>query len=503
MKILLANPPCRIPLENGKERYFVRAGSRWPFSIVKRREEKLCYTPFPFYLAYAAALLEQDEFDVSVIDGITLNQTEEGFLRNAIAEKPDLVVFETSTPTIHQDLALAEMMKQATSCIIVLCGAHVTEFPREVLEKTNSVDFIIRREYELTLRELVRRLSLKRAVSDLPGIAYKQNQSITITSESRILDELDQLPFPARHLFPSKSVNDLNLYWDGFCQLRPAIQMHASRGCPFRCNFCMWIQVMYNNGKQHVFSPKRIVDEMEHVVEKYGAREIYFDDDDFTVNKNHVLELCKEIRRRSFTVHWSVMGDAMVTTEEMIDAMADAGCIGMKFGVESGDSEVLRKMNKPIKFDKVERIADRCAKRGIKTHATFSFGVIGETRESMRRTLDFAKRLNVDSVQFSINTPFPGTKYYEEMKERGLLLSEDWVKFDGACSSVIRFENLTREEVEEYYIKARGRWLRAKIVDPRWVWRQLKYVNRIRKGQGWAGVWNRIYGGISLVVTSE
>ena len=180
------------------------------------------------------------------------------------------------------------------------------------------------------------------------------------------IDDLDALPFPARHLFPTPHAPSMWPYWDGFCQRRPAVQMHASRGCPYKCTFCLWISVIYDQGRYRTFSAKRIVDEMEEIVRRYGAREIYFDDDIFTVKEDHVVGLCEEILRRQLRVSWSVMGDAMAVTERSIDAMARAGCIGMKFGVESADAEVLKKLRKPIKIDKVRKVVDWCASRGIR-----------------------------------------------------------------------------------------------------------------------------------------
>lgn len=483
MRVLIANPPCREDIDEKYERFFVRAGSRWPFSVVKKKTEKMDYVPFPFYLAYTAALLEHEKFDVSVIDAIPLNMTLSDFVDRATSIRPDIILFETATPTIYQDLKIAQLLKERTSALIALSGAHVTTFPKETLEESEYIDYILTREYELNFTELVTKLNEGNNVSDVQGLAYRNQEQIRINPNKGLID-LERLPFPARHLFPSKDRNDLNLYWDGFCQSKPAIQMHSSRGCPFHCNFCLWNQVIYQNGKYRMFTPERVVDEMEEVIEKYGAREIYFDDDTFTANKKHVISICGEIEKRGLNVKWSCMGDAIVTDEEMLEKMVSTGCNGIKFGVESGDSNILKQIGKPVDLNRVRTFSKLCAERGIKTHATFTFGLSGETTDTMTETLEIAKELDVDSVQFSITTPFPGTRYYEELDKNGLLITKQWNKYDGSSNAVIDFENNSLTEIEEFCHKASGRWLRHKVKDLKWIHRQIHNLNRIRQGQG-------------------
>jgi radical SAM superfamily enzyme YgiQ (UPF0313 family) len=256
---------------------------------------------------------------------------------------------------------------------------------------------------------------------------------------------------------------------------------------------------MYKDHKYRVFQYKRVVDEMEEVKNRYQAREVYFDDDTFTANKRQVLTICNEIRRRRVNLLWSCMGDAMVVDEEMIEAMADAGCIGMKFGVESGDERILKYIHKPIDFQRIKQVALWYAQRRIKTHATFTFGLLGDTKESMRKTMELAKELDVDSVQFSIVTPFPGTEYYKEVKGRGSLLSQDWERFDGSCSCVVKFDNLSSEEVVEFCKKASSWWLHSKIKKPKWLLRQLYNLNRSRRGQGFGVLISRCLRAMELI----
>jgi radical SAM superfamily enzyme YgiQ (UPF0313 family) len=235
-----------------------------------------------------------------------------------------------------------------------------------------------------------------------------------------------------------------------------------------------------------------VLDEMEEVVNRYGAKEIYFDDDDFTINKQHVLGIAREITQRGLRIPWSCMGDVVVPDKEMIDAMADAGCVGMKFGVESASPEILKRLGKPVDIHRARDIARWCSTRKIKTHATITFGLWGETQNSMEVSLAFVKDLDVDSVQFSITSPFPGTRYFEEMKHSGRLQTLDWEKYDGSHSSVVKFPHLTIEEIQAFQNKAASRWLLHKARQPRWFLRQIHSVYRLIKGQGIRGVIGRM-----------
>ncbi len=245
---------------------------------------------------------------------------------------------------------------------------------------------------------------------------------------------------------------------------------------------------MYKEGKYRVFSPTRVVDELELTKNKYGARAAYFDDDSFTISRKHVLGICDEITRRGLDVKWSCMGDAMAVTDDMIGRMADAGCIGMKFGIESGDPALLRAMGKPLDLDRALAVAGKCARHGIKTHATFTFGIQGETAQSLQKTLEYARRLDVDTVQFSVTIPFPGTRYFDSMFAEGRIISADWRDYDGSSNCLVRFDNLGADEVERFSRSFGGKWLGARLSHPWWVLRQFRYMGRTLMGQGSGGV---------------
>jgi radical SAM superfamily enzyme YgiQ (UPF0313 family) len=439
-----------------------------------------------------------------VIDGVPLNLQYSEFVQKSVEAKPDLILFEPATPAINLISEIAKDLAKRTGARIAFAGPHVTTFPREVLAEHPHVDFVMIGEYEMAFLELARRLRDSQSLEDVRGIAFRGKAGEFCGGQrAQEIDPVDQLPRPARHLFPAYFNRDLSLYHDGFCQHRPAIQLHSSRGCPFHCNYCLWVQVMYKNGKQRIFSPARVVDEMIEARDSFGAKEVYFDDDDFTVDKKRVITLCDEMERRKVRMPWSVMGDAMATDEELLERMARAGCIGMKFGLESADPEVLRRIAKPIKLDRVERVANAARGLGIKIHMTVMFGLPGETYESIERTFAFACKLDVDSVQFSVATPYPGTRYFDEMKDAGQLKFEKWEDFDGANNAVFDGGGLDPDYIERFEASAHGRWLRHKFKDPRWVFRQARYLARLCRGQGFSGLYKRVSRGYKLLIQRD
>jgi radical SAM superfamily enzyme YgiQ (UPF0313 family) len=496
----------------------VRAGCRWPYSVVKRPAQRPTYTPFPFFLAYTAAALRDEGFAVLVDDAVTRNATRAEFLAGVRASAPDLVVYETSTPTFTEDLSLARALKDLGAAVC-LTGAHATTNAVEILERHAAVDYVVAGEYEpgvVALAALLAGRPLSRGgglgvtavagtgrppeLADVPGFAYRAAGAVHANPPA-LIPELDRLPFPARDLFPASDAPHPDAYWDGFCQLRPALQLHASRGCPFHCSFCLFTQVIYGAGRYRTFSPARIVAEMVEARDRYGAREVYFDDDTLTGRRVHVEALCRAIEERGLALPWSCMGDAVVTDARLVDRMAAAGCIGMKFGVESASPDILRRVGKPpALLDHIRPLAARLAHHRIKSHATFTFGLPGETVRTMRDTFALACELDVDMVQFSITTPFPGTRYYDELMAADQLRAgsspED---FDGASHAAINLPGLPASELEAFARAAHGRWLLHKARDPRWVARQAVLLRRVIRGQGVAGVTEKLGKAVEVV----
>lgn len=485
IKVLLANPSVRESIDKKKERYFIKAGSRWPWSYIKNKNGKNTCCFFPFFLAYAAGVLRENQHHVMIIDGVAMDLSEDEFCSKVVKYAPDLLVIEIATHAVCHDIALCVRLKTILPKMkILFCGAHATVFARQILEENECIDFIALGEYEYTVSALADRLADQKNDFRIDGLAYRQGQDIRVSEKKGFVGDLNMLPSPAFDLFPCNDQPDLSIYRDGITTFKPAVTLHSSRGCPFQCDFCMWNQVMYGNGPYRVFSPKRVVDEMEHVIDNYAAKEIYFDDDDFCVDKKHVLGICEEIKRRGLKIKWSCMGDAIACDEDMIREMAYAGCIFMKFGVESGSRDILKNIGKPLNPEKAVEIARLCRKYGIMTHATFSFGLDGESRLTMRQTLRLANRIKFDTAQVSITTPFPGTRYYEKLERKGLLKRMAWDSFDGTMTCAFETPTLSSSEVEAFRKKAIRSIVLHKILDPVWLNNFLKRNYLLLKNHG-------------------
>jgi len=455
MKVLLLNPPW-----DG-----IRAGSRWPFKTGKRKEYRRGeYLTYPFWLCYTSSLLKQNGHEARVIDAIAEHLSHEEFLKIVMKEDPDLIVIETSTPSINVDYNYAKLFSKKFK--VVLTGTHVSVLFEEALHQVPEA-IIARGEYEYTLLDLANSKDLNK----IPGIVYLESGEIKINRERELIEDLDSLPFPDRDSVP------IYRYWDGFCQHWPAVQMISSRGCLFRCIFCVWNAVM-DKFKWRPRTPSNVVDEIEYCIRKYHFKEVYFDDSTFNMKPDHVYDICEELIAKKIKIPWSAMCSSVTLSYDMLKRMKEAGCIGIKFGVESADENVLRKIKKPLDLEKIQMIGKWCKKLRIKTHATFVIGLPGENEETIEKTLNFMKKLDVDSMQVSIATPFPGTEFFEMATKENWLRVKSWEMFSGSDSCVISYPNLSREKIENGFREANKIILRKKVKNLRCLMSKLPVISR-------------------------
>jgi len=193
------------------------------------------------------------------------------------------------------------------------------------------------------------------------------------------------------------------------------------------------------------------------------------------------------------------MGDAIALNHEMLECMADAGCVGLKFGLDSADSAILDAIKKPLKVHRLKSLIEKAGKLGIKTHMSVVFGLTDETRETMEATFEYACELDIDSVQFSMATPCPGTDFYSELATEGRIRPAKWEEYDGSNMSVINYPDFSGEYLERFTTDAHTIWLRRKFRKPSWLWRQAHYLVRLTRGQGWPGLSKRFWRTIQLL----
>jgi len=232
----------------------------------------------------------------------------------------------------------------------------------------------------------------------------------------------------------------------------------ASRGCPYNCIFCAWPQIMYHGSNYRARDPVDVVDEMEFLVRKKGFKSVYFDDDTFNIGRERILKICNEIKKRKLTVPWAIMARVDIMDKELLDEMKSAGLYAIKYGIESAVQKLVDSANKDLDLKKAEDMIEYTNRIGIKTHLTFMFGLPGESHETIQKTIDFALRMNPESVQFSITTPFPGTNYYKDLNKKGMLVSKKWSDYDGNFKSVIKTKELSAKELENAVRIAYNAW---------------------------------------------
>jgi anaerobic magnesium-protoporphyrin IX monomethyl ester cyclase len=468
MKVLVANPPWPGP------GYGARSDVRWPH----KRSDK--YIEYPIYLSYTVAVIEEAGFDVSFIDAIMDELGIDEFARQVQELAPRLAIIETSTPSIEFDLETAAATKELSpGTFVALIGSHVTFFDREMVADNPAVDAVVRGEFEYTAADLARALDNGGNLSQVSGLTYRDADGDVRRNPDRPLFEpLDKMPFPARH----------NVRGDGY---RAGIYsggqptaMISSRGCPYRCTFCLWPDILYGH-KFRARSAQNVVDEIEEAVRKFGHDEIYFDDDTFTIDRQRVMDICRLINERGLEqeVEWIAQCRVDTVDREMLEAMKAANCGYILFGVESGSPKMLKQMKKGITLDKVREAFKLTRELDIKTQAFFLFGMPGETPETIRETIEFAKEISASSTQFAVAIPHPGTALYEECRANGWLTSENWADYTSE-SSLIETPWLSAREVEEARIQAyREYYYRPRyIVGEALKVRRLADIKRLARG---------------------
>lgn len=444
LNILLVN----LPWQSGGK-WGVRAGSRWPH-IKDDSEEG--YLPFPFFLAYAAALLEKNNISVSIIDAIAQQINKDEFMTMILSRNLDYLVAETSIPSFYHDLEILEKVSK-TGIRIILCGACSEINQIEFLKKNKFIDFVISGEYEYPLLELILSLQENKDISWIRGLIYRNNDGV-IKNTPRPPFNIDLLPWPHRETLPMEK------YMDNPGGIPcPSVQMLASRGCLFGCNFCLWPQVMYQGAHHRARKISSVINEMEFLVRVKKFKSVYFDDDTFNIGRERILNLCREIARRGLqVVPWAIMARADLMDEGLLLEMRKSGLAAVKYGVESSSQELIDNCGKNMNLKKAEKMILFTKSIGIKTHLTFSFGLPGETNSTIEETIDYALRLAPHTAQFSIATPFPGTRYFDDLDNKGLIIDKAWNNYDGNAKSVIKLKDVDNDGLELAKARAYTSW---------------------------------------------
>ena len=394
----------------------------------------------PLGLAYVASYLESNKLEVGILDlqAEDMDQLQlQDYLKKA---RPDFIGITSTTVEIDSALNIARLSKELLpDTRVIFGGAHASILPDEVL-LNSEIDFVIRGEGEYTLYELI---TGKNKLSEISGLSYRHNGSVMHNPPRAVIENLDEMPWPAYHLLP---VNKYRPSLGNYKRL-PAISMVATRGCPGRCTFCY---TGISGAKTRTRSAVSLVEEIKLLQREYGIKEISFYDDTFTAFKNNVKDFCQRLIKEKIKITWSCMSRIDFVDKEMLRLMKKSGCHQIGYGLESASPEILKNIGKPMSMDSVKRAVKLTREAGIDVRAMFMFGNPGETEETLEKTINFSIELNPDIVIFNLTTPYPGTQMYDWAKKNGYLLSMEWDKFDLA-NVVMSLPTVSPEKIMQYY----------------------------------------------------
>jgi radical SAM superfamily enzyme YgiQ (UPF0313 family) len=370
----------------------------------------------PLGLAYIAAALEKNGFQVEIYDNYLLERPIEEVKSEVKKRSPEIVGITCSSLTYERSIELAKAVKEVcSSSKVIVGGPHPSYMPQTMLQHP-EIDYVVIGEGEQAMVKLATAITKRqenKVIAKISGVALNVDGGM-VKSPPEFISDLDSVRFPARHLLPMRMYDRALPY----LTVKPVDTMSILRGCPYQCAYCETRELWGTACR--AFSPQRVIDEIKHMVDNYGSRGIYFVGDNFTINKQRTSELCRLLRENKIDLKWTCETRADLISKELLESMKSAGCETIFFGVESGSPTIQQKLNKNIDLQEVKRTFELCREVGIRTTTSFMLGIPGETVDDMNATFKFAKSLQADWCMFNIYIACPGSKLYDEVISQGL-----------------------------------------------------------------------------------
>ena len=439
LKTLFLNPPSFENFDGG-------ASSRWPAT---REIDSFWY---PVWLSYPAGMLPGSRLLDAPPHKVSVAETVQ------IASNYEFVVLFTSTVGFDSDLRIVRRMKEVKPDLkVAFVGPPVQIKPKESLMASPDIDFIVRGEFDHAVVEFAR----GKPLGEIAGVSYRKDGDVIHNPARPSLEteELDRLPFATEVYKRDLVIENYNVPF----LLHPYVAFYTSRGCPALCTFCLWPQTLSGHAWR-VRSSENVAREVRQALQLFPqAKEFFFDDDTFNIRKDRVLELCAKFKPLGF--RWSCTARDH-SDYETLKAMADAGARLLIVGFESGDPQILKNIKKGATVEMARRFAKNCKELGIAIHGDYIIGLPGETKESIERTIEFAKELDSETIQVSIAHAYPGTEFYDYAAQHNYLAAEASADAAGHQLPHLQYPGLELEEMmaavnrfyDTYYFRRRVVW---------------------------------------------
>ena len=447
MKVTFINPPFKT--EYGKFSRESRSPSVGHSGVLY----------FPLWLIYAASVVKKEGFDIEFYDACAKRTDADETLRLIDSRIADsrLFVLDTSTPSIYSDVAFAEKLKNKyPDSYVVLVGTHPSATVEETMAISQMVDCIARKEYDYIVRDLAIAIRDGKPFSDVNGLSYRADNGEVINNpDAEYITNLDEIPFISKFVKEYLDVKDYVFAAAAF----PSIQIFTGRGCPARCNFCVYPQTMHGH-MYRLRSVDNVVAEFEYIVSNMPeVKEIVIEDDTFTVNKQRTVEICQKLIDKKIKIKW--LCNARVNLDyDTMKLMKKAGCHLIIPGVESVNQQILKNIKKGTTVKQIEDYMANAKKAGLMVHACYMVGNNGETHETMCDTLQAALRFKTDTAQFFPLIPYPGTEAYEWAKSNGYINGkyDEYCQEDGTLNCIINTPELSSKELVDFCAYARKKY---------------------------------------------
>ena len=403
MKIYLLNPPfIENYVRSSRCTWIPVAGSNW----------------YPIFLAYVTGLLEKNGYKVKLVDALVDGISHEKTIEDIEGFSPDITVIYTSLDSLDNEVKLAEIIKEKLNTFIVFVGPWCATNPEGIIKKSKAIDAIIRREFDLPLKKLAEAIENKKDLSSVKEITWRKDNQIINNPDGEFMNEkeLNELPFVAnvyKKYLKIENYHQTSLKY-------PFVDMFTARGCAWgKCTFCLWPNTIHKGAPYRMRSIENVIEELKFIKKELSqVKEVFFQDD--MLPRTRIKELAEAIIKNKIKLIWSGYAKADLDLETLKLAKK-SGCRFLHIGYESASQTILDNVVKGEIVKGMEEFTKNAKKAGIKIHGDFIFGLPGETVETIKQTIKWAKKINISDYQFVVPQPHPSTPFYNWLKSKNYL----------------------------------------------------------------------------------